>query len=54
MAKTYNFPLRFQTKQQKNDAKRLAKKNNQSLNGYLLSFVEVQRNSNKEFLSIKK
>ena len=39
---TYSFPLRFKDKKQKNDAKKLAKKSNQSLNGYLLSFIESQ------------
>lgn len=54
MTKTHSFPLRFSSKQQKNDAKRLAKKSNQSLNGYLLSFIESQREVNKEVLSTKK
>jgi len=48
---TYQIPVRFSDKQQKNDAKLLAKKSNNSFNGMVLSFIDEQREINKEWLS---
>lgn len=52
--KGYSFPLRFDDKKQKNDAKRLAKRDSRSLNKYFLAFVDEQRELNKEYLTSKK
>ncbi len=38
--KNNNFPLRFRTKTQKNTAKRLAKKQRDSMNEYILSLID--------------
>jgi hypothetical protein len=40
--KNNNFPLRFRTKTQKNTAKRLAKRNRDSLNEYILSLIDKE------------
>lgn len=47
-----NYPktIRFTSKSQKNDAKRLAAENNQSLNGYILSLIDRERELEKILL----
>ena len=51
---TYQIPVRFTDKKQKNDAKLLAKKSNNSFNGLVLSFIDEQREIHKEWLSQQK
>ncbi len=48
---TYQIPVRFTDKNQKNDAKLLAKKANNSFNGLVLSFIDEQREVNKDWLN---
>ncbi len=38
--KTYNFPLRFASKKQRNELKAIAAKNKRSLNAQLLVIIE--------------
>lgn len=49
--KVYAKTIRFSDKKQFHDAKVLAKKSNQSLNGYLLSFIDAMRKDNELLLS---
>lgn len=45
---SYPKTIRFTSKAQKNDAKRLAAKSNQSLNGYILSLIDREREAEKQ------
>lgn len=47
MTKSYPFVVRFTTKEQKNAAKRLAKKNHRSLSSYILLLVDQDREIEK-------
>lgn len=47
---TYQIQVRFNDKQQKNDAKLLAKKSNNSFNGLVLTFIDEQRDVHKDWL----
>ena len=44
---SYPKTIRFTSKAQKNEAKRLAAKSNQSLNGYILSLIDRERELEK-------
>ena len=39
--KTYNYPLRFANKSQKNKVKQLALKRRNSINGFLLTLIDA-------------
>jgi hypothetical protein len=55
--KNNNFPLRFRTKAQKNNAKKIARHKNDSLNGYILSLIDLEiehyKTMNKPEINVK-
>lgn len=53
MENTYPLSVRFSSKEQKNETKRLAKKDGRSINSYLLSLIDEKRELNKQFLLTK-
>lgn len=52
--KVFAKTVRFLDEVQFEDAKKLAAKNHQSLNGYFLSWLDQQRELNKDFLKTNK
>jgi len=52
--KVFAKTVRFLDEVQFEDAKKLAAKNHQSLNGYFLAWLDGQRELNKEFLKASK